>query len=48
MQILMAFLIMTAANTLHTQNHYWLQQYGEENTLLGGEVVTSISVSRHR
>ncbi|MDB5229015.1 MAG: long-chain fatty acid transport protein [Bacteroidota bacterium] len=39
------FLIGFFINTicLHAQNHYWLQQFGAENTLLGGAVVGGVS-----
>lgn len=30
------------AINLHAQNHYWLQQFGAENTLLGGAVVGGV------
>jgi hypothetical protein len=37
--VLIAFFISLKANA---QNHYWLQQFGSENTLLGGAVIGGV------
>jgi hypothetical protein len=31
-----ALLLLLNIKSIHAQNHYWSQQYGAENTLLGG------------
>ncbi len=40
--IAVLFLLLNMKN-IHAQNHYWSQQYGAENTLLGGAVVAGVS-----
>lgn len=44
MRIINAFvLLLLNASATHAQNHYWSQQYGAENTLLGGAVVGGVT-----
>lgn len=44
MRIIIAFLLLLFnVNAMHAQNHYWSQQYGAENTLLGGAVVAGVT-----
>lgn len=44
MRIILAMLFfLLNAYFVHAQNHYWAQQYGAENTLLGGAVVGGVS-----
>lgn len=43
MRILVAVLFLLSVEYLHAQNHYWSQQYGAENTLLGGAMTAGAS-----
>jgi hypothetical protein len=44
MRIILAILsVLLNSAFLNAQNHYWAQQYGAENTLLGGAVVGGVS-----
>ena len=44
MRIVAAFILFYLnVNLSHSQNHYWAQQYGAENTLLGGAVVAGVA-----
>lgn len=43
MRITVAVLFLLLNINIHAQNHYWSQQYGAENTLLGGAVVAGVT-----
>jgi hypothetical protein len=43
MRTFLVTLLFLFTSCLEAQNHYWAQQYGAENTLLGGAVVGGVS-----
>lgn len=43
MRTFLVILLVLLVNCIEAQNHYWAQQYGAENTLLGGAVVGGVS-----